>query len=55
MDQQNTIKVQPEQIPEDCINVLARSLGMIAQEYFSDPDHRKEFETWQAAQKAGRG
>lgn len=55
MDQRNTTEVHPEQIPEDYVNVISRSLGVIVQEYFSDPDHRKEFEAWQAAQKAGRG
>lgn len=42
--------VHPEQIPEDVLNVIGRSLCSIIQEYYSIPEHMQEFEDWKKQQ-----
>lgn len=47
---QNTATVHTDQIPDSTGNGIARTLFAVLQEYFSDPEHMKEFEEEQKKQ-----
>ena len=50
--QTNIVIMEPETIPQVCLDIMAHSALNAALEYFKNPENMKEFEAQQAKQKA---